>query len=116
MTLAPAVPVLSEAGERSTARVITAGVGIGVLYLLSPFTVLFLVGVVPLFGWAGRGVSDGERRWLFAVCRNRALDLLRRSGRKREQAADGIEKSYLKTKNPRRFSPARVFLKRISND
>jgi hypothetical protein len=61
-------PALSEGAWRSTtAIVIAAGVGVGFLYVLSPFTVLFLLVVVPVILWAGRGLSDTERRWLFAI-------------------------------------------------
>ena len=39
----------------------------GFLYTLSPLSVWCGVGVVGLFIWAGHGLPDRERRWLFSV-------------------------------------------------
>jgi 4-amino-4-deoxy-L-arabinose transferase-like glycosyltransferase len=52
---------------RTIAAGVVAGVSLGVAYTLSPSTVLFTVALVPLFKWAGGGVRDHERRWLFAI-------------------------------------------------
>ena len=46
---------------------IAAGVVLGATYAFSPLTVWFLAAMVPLFIWAGRGLTDRERRWVFAL-------------------------------------------------
>jgi hypothetical protein len=47
--------------------IVAAGVSLGVAYALSPLTVWFLVVIVALFAWAGRGVPEGERRCVFGL-------------------------------------------------
>lgn len=52
---------------RTIGAVALAGVGIGVCYVLTPLGVLCLLAMIPLILWAGRGLDEGERRWLFAI-------------------------------------------------
>jgi len=51
----------------SVAGACLAGALFGVLYTMSPMTVLFGVAMVPLFAWAGRGLGRRERSWLFVL-------------------------------------------------
>jgi len=44
-----------------------AGLALGVTYVLSPFTVLFMAAIIPLLRWAGRGIEGKERQWLLAL-------------------------------------------------
>ena len=44
--------------------VIVAGIGIGVVYALSPLTVWFTVAMAVVVSWARRGLDGDERRWL----------------------------------------------------
>ncbi|MEO8678934.1 MAG: hypothetical protein ABI665_07805 [Vicinamibacterales bacterium] len=46
---------------------VAAGLLLGVVYTLSPLTVLCLGALVPLAGWASRGLSARERRWFFGL-------------------------------------------------
>ena len=52
---------LSSAAQRA---VLVVGIGIGVVYVLSPLTVWFTVAMAFVVSWARRGVSGDERRWL----------------------------------------------------
>jgi hypothetical protein len=52
---------------RTIGRVTFAGVGIGLCYVLSPLSVLCTLAIIPLLRWAGRGLDEGERRWLMAI-------------------------------------------------
>ena len=44
-----------------------AGMGLGVAYAASPFTLWFLIAMVGLFTWAGRGLTGRERRSVWAI-------------------------------------------------
>lgn len=55
------------ASSKTAAWTIGAGVALGAAYVLSPLTVWFLVAMVALFAWAGRGLTDRERRWVFGL-------------------------------------------------
>lgn len=46
---------------------IAAGVALGAGYALSPLTIWFLAAMIGLFAWAGRGLTDRERRWVFGL-------------------------------------------------
>ena len=55
-------------GRRVTwAAAIVAGVFLGVVYALSPLTVLCLAGMAGIVWWARRGLDGDERRWLTAI-------------------------------------------------
>lgn len=41
-----------------------AGILIGIVYTLSPFTVWFAIGIVPVVYYATRGLDPDERRWI----------------------------------------------------
>ena len=43
------------------------GVAVGVAYTLSPTTVWFGLAMAGLFGWAQKGASPDERRWILGV-------------------------------------------------
>lgn len=43
------------------------GIALGVAYTASPLTVWFVIATASLFAWAGRGLSEGERRMVWAV-------------------------------------------------
>lgn len=43
------------------------GIVLGAIYVASPLTVWFVVVMVPLFAWAGRGLSDRERRYVWGI-------------------------------------------------
>ena len=47
--------------------ILIVGLGIGVVYTLSPLTVLTALAAVVLVRWAGAGSADGERRWVYAL-------------------------------------------------
>jgi hypothetical protein len=51
----------------TAAMVLIAGVALGAVYVLSPFSVLFVVLMAVLIRWAGSGLPEGERRWLYAI-------------------------------------------------
>ena len=44
-----------------------SGVALGLAYAASPVTCWFLVAMAGLFAWAGRGLSPGERRWVWRL-------------------------------------------------
>lgn len=44
-----------------------AGLAVGLAYTLSPMTVLCLPVLVVLTWWAGRGLTNGERRWFISL-------------------------------------------------
>lgn len=48
-------------------RVLLAGVVLGVVYTLSPLTVLCLAALVAVTRWAGRDLTGREREWFFAL-------------------------------------------------
>ena len=47
--------------------VVAAGVLLGLAYTLSSLTIVFAILLAPLFWWAGRGLGQNERRWVFGV-------------------------------------------------
>ena len=44
-----------------------AGIAIGIVYTLSPLTVWFAIGIVPIVFLAGRGMDPGERRFVIGL-------------------------------------------------
>lgn len=50
-----------------TALVLGGGVAVGILYTLSPLTVVFLGVLLPLWRWVSRGLPERERRWLLGL-------------------------------------------------
>lgn len=44
-----------------------AGVTLGVAYAASPLTVWFVIVMSGVFLWAGRGLADRERRWVWGI-------------------------------------------------
>jgi len=54
-------------GRHPVATAVAAGVALGAAYSLSPMTVLCIPLLVVLAVWAGRGLSDGERRWFVSL-------------------------------------------------
>jgi len=44
-----------------------AGIALGVAYAASPLSVWFLAAMIGLFAWAGRGLTERERRWVLGV-------------------------------------------------
>lgn len=44
-----------------------SGVALGLAYAASPVTCWFLVAMAGVFSWAGRGLSHGERRWVWRL-------------------------------------------------
>lgn len=53
--------------HRPVAVAVLAGIALGVVYSLSPMTVLCVPLLVALAVWAGRGLSDSERRWFVSL-------------------------------------------------
>jgi hypothetical protein len=63
-------PLAAEAQSAKAAAfwcATVAGVLAGVAYTLSPTTVVFLLAMLVLFGWAQRDTSPRERRWVLGV-------------------------------------------------
>ena len=50
-----------------TGTAVVAGIVLGLCYVLSPLSMLCMLAMIPLFRWAGRGLDQGERRWLMAI-------------------------------------------------
>ena len=64
----PATTVVADPIRPSgVAWTIGAGVFLGGAYALSPLTVWFVVAAIGLFAWAGRGLSERERRWVWSL-------------------------------------------------
>ena len=55
---------LSSAARRA---VLVVGIGIGVVYVLSPLTVWFAAAMAFVVSWARRGMDGDERRWLTTI-------------------------------------------------
>ena len=53
--------------SRTTGLALLAGVAVGVCYVLSPLSVVCLLAIIVLLRWAGDGLDEGERRWLYAI-------------------------------------------------
>lgn len=53
--------------SRTTGLALLAGVVVGVCYVLSPLSVVCLLAIIVLLRWAGDGLDEGERRWLYAI-------------------------------------------------
>ena len=53
--------------SRTTGLALLAGVVVGVCYVLSPLSVVCLLAIIVLLRWAGHGLDEGERRWLYAI-------------------------------------------------
>jgi hypothetical protein len=61
-----ALPQLSIGTEPWRVATI-AGVAVGIVYALSPMTVLFAIAMVFLLHWAVQGIDGGERKWLLIL-------------------------------------------------
>jgi hypothetical protein len=53
--------------SRDTVFAVTLGVGIGVIYTLSPLLVVFVLLLIPLLSWAVHDIPEPERRRLLIV-------------------------------------------------
>jgi hypothetical protein len=60
-------PVADHVRPAVVAWTIGAGVLLGGTYALSPLTVWFVAATIGLFAWAGHGLSERERRWVFSL-------------------------------------------------
>jgi hypothetical protein len=46
---------------------VLGGIALGTAYALSPLGVWFAAAVAGIFIWAGRGLGESERRWIFGI-------------------------------------------------
>ena len=58
---------LPAAGHSATAFAAGAGVLVGLIYTLSPLSVLSLAALIAVSIVASRGLTDGERRWFWSI-------------------------------------------------
>ena len=55
------------ASSRTVGAGVLGGIALGTAYALSPLGVWFIAAVAGLFMWAGRGLGESERRWIFGI-------------------------------------------------